>query len=347
MADRSQARAATAASETAEISVDLNEPDPDKAVERRQSVASQVRDNQEGAQGEKPYSRADRELFKRMSRFQRNIQKSFDQKLADQQARHQQEIADLRKSYETIKVERGGDEAAASAHETKMKELTEKLAAANERGDSAEAARITAEMIKADGAYHAKISGASQRRDTSGDDRTSSTTTTTARQSAGPTAAGSRFILANEEWWHDPEYQIEKDAASKFYIQLIQDEGYDANDDETFREVAKRLKSKFPALEVQTRRGRAADPDEDLEDDEEGDNRSRRRDADDERPRPPPRRAAAANFQDRGGDGGRAQRATLDAKDIKTMRDANMDPDNNGHVLAFLREKQNYERVSR
>jgi hypothetical protein len=341
MAESTQARAERRAPETV-ISVDLSESDGTKAVTRHTKapdIAQNVRDDQEGG---KQYTPAERKMFTRLSRYQRNITKQFDQKLADQEARHQREMTELRKQYEGVSVERGGDQAAATEHERAMQVLQEKLAAANEKGDSAEAARITAEMIKADGAYHAKLSGTKQRADTTG--------ATQQRQvpvskpaGTGPTPAGSRFILANEDWWEDPDFSIEKAAASQIYIQLMNDEGYDANSDETFQEVARRLKEKFRDLPVVAGKRRAADPGDDDGDDDDDDDDARERDRGENR-----RRAPTAAMQDRGQATQRRQRGANDRRsltnqEMETMRKVGLNPDNDKDVMQFVREAQAME----
>lgn len=339
MSDTNQARASRRAPET-EISVDLSESDGSKAVTRRAKapdIAANVRDDQSG---DGPSELFTRNMVKRMNRFQKNISKQFDQKLADQEARHQQELTALRKQYEGVSVERQGDAEAASNHEKAMKALEEKLAAANEKGDSVEAARITKEMIQADGAYHAKLSGTKQRADTGGGagGGTQQQQQQRPAKGSGPTPAGSRFILANEEWWEDPEFEIEKAAASTIYLQLMNDEHMEANSDETFREVGRRLKAKFPNLPVVgAKKSRQADPgDDDDDDDDDLDQRDRDQDRSQNR-----RRAPAHSMQDRGEASQRRQngnRRTLTEQEIGTMRKVGMNPDNDKDVVQFLRE---------
>lgn len=341
MSEQSQARAPRRAPET-EISVDLSESDGSKAVQRRAKpespadIASSVRDDQAGGR-DGNYSPLERNMFRRMNRFQKNITKQFDQKLADQEARHQQELTALRSRYEGVSVERGGDTEAASAHERAMKGLEEKLAAANEKGDSAEAARLTMEIVKADGAYHAKLTGTKQRADTSG----AAATPQTQRQApatTGPTTYGSRFILANEDWWDDPDYVVEKGAASTLFIELTQHDGLEANSPELYREIAKRLKAKFPNLPVVNAKRR---PDEDLgfddpEDLDEPEGNTRDRDQ-------PRRRAPAAAMQDRGESGQRRQRGgndrrSLTPQELDTMKKVGLNPENDKDVIQFMRE---------
>jgi hypothetical protein len=349
MANESQARSAP----EREISVDLSEADAGKAVARRaprSDIASQVRDDDDRARGGKR-SKTEEELFKRMTRMQRSLTKQFDQKLADSQAQHQREIADLRKQYEGgVDVERGGASALKDAHEKAMAALEAELTEANEKGDSAAVAKITAKMIKADGEYHAKLTGTQVRRDAGGDQPGGGTQQP--RQAApvkGPTPAGSRFILANEDWWEDPEHEIEKAAASTIFLKLLNEDGFDANSDETFKEVAKLLKAKFPDLPVMTGKGKQARGNE-IDDgpgegDDDDDDEGRDRDTRNERGRAP-----AMRVTDRGAGNGRiaqGNRRTLTTEEIKTMRSVGMSPDNDRDVIQFLREAVSMEQSSR
>ena len=339
MEQSSQARSERSAPEKV-ISVDLNQADENKAVTRRTEFSDQVREDGRG-KGPQKKSPAERELYKRMSRMERNLQRTFDQKLADRDAEHQRETSALRAELDALKLEQDDPTPDASEHERTMKGLEDELAAANEKGDSAAAARITAKMIRTDGAYHAKLSGTKQRADATGQDKgktgDKSAGATTQRQGQGqkPTAAGARFITANDGWWDDPEFQIEKDAASSIYVRLVQQEGYDPNDDETFAEVAAQLASKFPDLGVRThgKRARSQDVDEEGEG-EEGEGEAREGEG------RAPRRAAAGDFRDRGesGERQRSTRRVLTNQEKKTMRDVGMDPDNDKHVVRFLRE---------
>lgn len=335
MAGRDQGEA-RATPETTEITVDLSEANPDKAVQRqrRPLQTDQARAARGDEEDDKPKTRAERELFKRMGRFQRNIQKEFNQKLADQEARHQRETSDLRKQLERGGLDRSDDSVAATAHDNAIKALEAKLSAAIERGDSAEQARLTVEITRLDGAYHAKLAGTQQRRDT--DPGKATEEARPAPKAQGPTAAGARFITMNEEWWEDPEFEIEKAAAGNLYVALINEEGFEANSDETFREVAKRLKAKFPKLDVKSKGAKAG---EDDPDDPEADPPAREE--------PHRRRPAMAAFQDRGGQGNQGDKRTLTAVDIKTMQDSRLDPNNNAHVLAYLREANAYEERAR
>lgn len=320
---------ATTSSET-EISVDMNAADPAKAVTRKSAdIAAGVRDR---ADVDAPTGRtkAEKDLFKRMGRLERNLEKQFDQRMATAEAAHQRELSELRARYEKVDVDRGGADAADANHEAAIAALKDKLAAANEKGDSAAAADVTAQMSRLDAQFWAKkaaAAGVVQREPAA----TTQPTARAAPASKGPTVAGSRFIRANEDWWEDPDFDVEKAAANTIYVRLVETEGFDPKDDETFKEVAKQLKAKFPDLGVHAGR-RDPEDDDDADDDADG-----RREA-----KPARRQAPAQRLDDRGGDAdaarNRGTRRTLTKEEIVTMKACRLDPDNDKDVVTFLRE---------
>lgn len=321
----------TSASETV-ISVDMNAADPAKAVTRKSGdIARGVRDQDVDA----PVGRtkAEKDLFKRMGRLERNLEKQFDQRMAAREAEHQRELAELRQRVDKVGVDRGSDDAADVAHEAAITALKDKLAAANEKGDSAAAADVTAQMSRLDAQFWAKkaaAAGVVQREPAAA---TTQPTQRAAPASKGPTVAGSRFIRANEDWWEDPEFEIEKAAANTIYVKLVETEGFDPKDGETFKEVAKQLKAKFPDLPVHAG-GREAEADDDRGGDDD--------DADRREAKPARRQAPAQRLDDRGGDAdsvrNRGTRRTLTAQEIGTMKACRLDPDNDKDVVTFLRE---------
>lgn len=333
-----------------EISVDLSEGDPSKAVTRkaaRSDIASQVRDDDDrgSARGGKR-SKTEEELFKRMTRMQRSMTKQFTQQLADAEAKHQREIAAIRQGGGSgVSIDREA-QVLKDAHEKAMAELEKQLADANEKGDSAAAASITAKMIRADGEYHAKLSGTQVRRDAGGADPNAGGTQQQdpKQRRAGPTPAGSRFILANEDWWEDPDFAIEKAYSSEIFLKLLNEEGFDSNSDETFKEVARRMKDKFPKLDIRVAGGKALD--EGGGDDNGGSGPGDGDDDDDEEARQQERqpqqrqRAPAGRFADRGAGQGRndGSRRTLTTAEMSTMRKVGLNPDSDKDVLSFLRE---------
>lgn len=331
MADKTQG---SHTSET-RISVDMNAADPTKAVTRSKSdIGEGVRDNADS--GDRPRTKAERDMFKRMTRLEQNLTRQFDQRAANREAEWQREKSELQQKIDKLSVDRTGDDAADAAHETAIGALKDKLAAANEKGDSAAAADVTAQMSRLDAQFWAKkatAAGVVQREDKGTGAAAGAPAAGAARAGKGPTAAGSRFITANDAWWDDPDYEMEQAAANQVYLRLVQQEGFDPKDDETFKEVAKQVKAKFPKLAI--RAGRK-DPEDDDDDDDvrQGADQSQRR-------------APAANLADRGdagaGNRNRSTSRTLTAEEMKTMRDCRLDPENDRDVVQFLREAQSLE----
>lgn len=344
MADKNQSGAQRAVSE-AEISVDMNAADPNKAVSRRSTdIARDVRDVADQDDANKPRTKAEKELFKRMGRLERNLTKQFDQRRADDEARHQRELADMRAKIDKVSVDRDGDDKADAAHEAAISALKDKLAAAYEKGDSVESANITLQISKLDAQFWAKKAAAAgvATREAARPDGQQRQHQETPPKRSEPTIQGSRFIKANEDWWEDPEFEVEKGAANAIFIQLRDQEGFDAKDAEMYKELAKRMKAKFPKLDIKT--GRKADdgPGDDDDDDDE----ARQRERDDEgrgdgEQRAQRRQAPAGALQDRGPAGNRnnGNRVTLTKQDIETMKACRLDPDNDRDVVQFMKER--------
>lgn len=329
MADKNQA---SRTSET-KITVDMNAAEPEKSVTRRTSndIAEGVRD---GADTDQPVARtrAEKDLFKRMGRLERSLEKQFDQRMATREAEHQRQISELQAKLDKVSLERGGDDKADAAHESAMNALKEKLAAAYEKGDSAASADITRQMSTLDAQFWAKKANAAgvTSRAAAADQGTQPTQQAQPKVTR-PTIAGTRFINANEDWWEDPEFLMEQAAANAIFIELRDKEGFDAKDGEMYKEIAKRLKAKFPRLPV---KAGAKDPDEDEDEDAHADadrGQTRQR-----------RQAASARIDDRG-DPGSMNRAnstsrTLTAQEIETMKACRLDPESDRDVVQFLRE---------
>jgi len=295
-----------------------------------------VRDD---ADTDKPRTKAEKELFKRMGRLERNLTRQFDQRQAERDAEHQRQISELQAKLDRVQEDRTGDDAADIAHEQALTALKEKLAAAYEKGDSAASADITLQISQLDAKFWAKKAQAAgvATRETAGEKGkgAAAAAPTAARAGKGPTAAGSRFITANEEWWDDPAFEMEQSAANTVYLRLVEKEGFDPKSDETFKEVAKQLKVKFPKLDV--RAGRDEGPGDDGDDDEEA---RQQRQEQGNQGQGRQRRAAAANVQDRGptNNANRGGARTLTQEEIKTMQACRLDPNNDRDVVQFLRE---------
>ena len=276
--------------------------------------------------------------------MERNLERQFDQRMAAREADHQRELSEMRTRMEKLSVDRGGgDDKADAAHEAAIGALKDKLAAAYERGDSQASADITLQISQLDAKYWAKKAATAgvTTRETDDEERPAARQPQQVQQQAnkGPTIAGARFIRANEDWWDDPEYTAEKASANAIYVRLVEQDGFDPKSDETYREVALRLKKMFPKLNAQPGRRGADDDDDDDDDDLDDTGRERQT-------RQTRRQAAAANVADRGAGTNRTQTGrlrTLTPQEIKTMRDCRLDPDNDRDVVQFLREAQALE----
>ncbi len=329
-------------SEASEISVDLNAADPDKAVTRRSGsdIARAARDDGDGR------TKGEKELFKRMNRLERNLTKQFDQRLADREAAWQAERSELQAKLDKVGLDRDGDDKADASHEAAINALKAKLEAAYETGNSKESSEITLQISRLDAQYwakKAKDAGVATRETA---DPNAGKGGAGQPKRSGPTVAGSRFIRANDDWWEDPDFKVERAAADAIYLDLVQNEGFDPKDSETFKQVAKELNKKFPELKAQGG-GRKGPGDDEGEDDEDLEQRG---EGDGEREPHRNRRAPAGNLQDRGagaGNGGRGSgnHMTLTPQDRKTMTDCRLDPDNDRDVVQFLREAQALERA--
>lgn len=328
------------------ISVDLNEADPSKAVDRRATTArSDIAEGREQEREDRGASRtpAEREMFKRMRRMQLNMGKQFDQRVANLEAQHQRETAQLKARLDQLSVDRGGgaDAAADAAHEAAINALRGELEQAYEKGDSAKSAEITLKISKLDAQFWAKkaqAAGQVSREDTARQASSQERQAARPGKATGPTAKGSRFITANEEWWEDPDFQVEKDAVNSMFVNLRDQEGFDPNDVEMYREIVRRLKPKFPKVDFRTGMPRTgADDDEGLDepDDELDEETSQARET-----RSSQRRAPSARLEDRGqaGDRQRSNRRTVTAAEMETMRKCGLDPDKDRDVVQFLRE---------
>lgn len=334
----------SSASET-RITVDMNAADPDKAVTRTSAdIGRGVRDDADTDTADRPRTKAEKDLFKRMGRLERNLTKQFDQRQAERDAEHQRQISELQAKLDRVQVDRGTDDAADKAHDAAIQALKAKLEAAYEKGDSQASAAITLEISQLDAKYWAKKAAAAgvTTRESAADDKGKGAAAAAApnqRQGKGPTAAGSRFITANEEWWDDPAFEAEQSVANTVYLRLVEKEGFDPKSDETFKEVAKQLKAKFPKLDVHAGREDKG-PGDDDDDDEEatraaggGEGQGRQR------------RAASARMDDRGPANNRntGSQRTLTKEEIATMQACRLDPNNDRDVVQFLREAASLE----
>jgi hypothetical protein len=312
------------------IEVDLDEADSSKAIARiRDEPANGKASDESDELTPTEQRRLDKKAFsKRFSRIERN----FEQRLADQEARHQQELATIRQRGVGVQATRvaAADDA---AHEREIEALQAQIELAVEKGESKEVARLTRVMAQKEAQHWAKKEAAVRGEPVQTAAPAQKQAAAPAEQSRGQTAAAKTWLRENQEWFKDEDHRIETQAALVIDEDL-RDEGYDAESPEYFAELNTRLKKRFPELEVigDTRKGkRAAREQEEVEDE------------------PTTRRALARppvqSFEDRGAAPRRqaGRRVTLTTEQISTMRAVGMDPDNDKHVAIYAREIQSSE----
>lgn len=332
----SSARTAGSDDENVRIEIDPYEADPSKAVARVRAdddALSLSGDDGDGGKEQQFDQRIGKVIQKRLNRLSRNMNRSFQQQRAEDEARHQREIAALRGRDQGLQVDRsaGSD----SAHEAEMTALQTQLELASEKGDSKEVARITRVMSQKDAQYwatkQAKVSLAEAPR--------AAREAAPVRQQDQPadkdprlTDEAKKWLKANADWWEDDDYRPERSMALTIDEDL-DNEGLDRDSPEYFQELSKRLKAKCPALEVAglpaaKKNGKARKETKVQEEDDSNDFN--------------PRGAPVVSHQDRGDapSGRRSQRVSLTREQIGTMRSMGMDPDNNEDVLTYWEESR-------
>lgn len=295
-------------------------------------------------------------VSKRLGRMERN----FNQRFADQEARFQRTIADLKRENSSLRVSRGVSETDQAAHDSKIAAWQSELETAYEKGDTKKQAELTTKIAQAQGEFESKKRQAmlgQQQQDRGGDDRREAPIGDPDNRGNGPTREARKWMRANDDWWNDPEFEIEKQAAIVIDNQLI-DEGSDPNDPEHYEELRERLLDKFPDMESEVvmpgaRRGRRAvgrdDDVDDLDgDDDRGDSRDRR----DTRTRNGSvRRPPVPSFADRGADRGDQPRrsngrtVTLSRAQRENMITFGLDPQNDDHVKEYAKSAEETNRA--
>lgn len=350
-------RAAVSSEDRTLVSVDTDQSDTSKAVQRvngddaddRKMPDREDSDVSESERRNSVWLDRSRAMNKRVGRMTRN----FEQRSAEQEARHQREMRSLRDEVDTLRTTRGKSDSQTDAdHEAAMQVLAEKLEAALEAGKSADAAKLQREISRKEAAFWAGKQAAAMGGDDSRSkarERKEEKDDPAVTQVRKPSKAGIAFTEAND-WWDDPDFAIERGAANTIFAQLVTDEGADPDDPDTYARVAKRLKRKFSDLDVEVpgKRRRAADDDDDEEEEEEEDEDTGTR-------RGAKRRAEEAPIQQsrgrdpnyRGASRKRSGEQHLSEKDLKNMRMVGMNPDNEDHLLDYARGKREAEEAER
>ncbi len=272
-------------------------------------------------------------VAKRMNRFAKNLSREFDQKLADEQARHQREMRELSAKLDGIntKSEVANTDA---AHEAKIAELQAELEAAIESGNSKEQARLQTLIARTEAAHTEKrttaLLGGTQRRT----DQQTQAEPVTARVPDTNTKAGQ--FIQSKPWWDNEEFEAEQAYANSLFVKLTKREGMDPEDPKVYERINKQLVTKFPDLK--TREEELGDDDLDM-DGNSHDDTDPEVTIEDTKPRA---RAPVSNFKDRGRNGGgnQAGKIKLDANDLQTMRAMKLDVNDNNAVMAFARAKR-------
>lgn len=313
------------------IEVDLHESDASKAVERtRGRVAPSADEHEDRTATTDDWAERSRSVQKRIGRLTR----SFRQEIADKDAEFQRQLGERDARIQRLELDRQNPAQAADGeaqHEAAMKVLEGQHEAALEKGNSAEATRLARLMAKSEADWATKKTVALLGKTAERQERKEEPAAT---QRAAPRTVpktADKFINANIGWWEDPDFRVERQGANVLFEQLVDEEGFDANDPKTYVELNRRLKKKFPALAVETP-GKA---DDDRDDEDE----------DDEPVEPPSRnlrtRRAPTIDAARGGEqpvvrNGNKRRLT--AEDVANMREFHLDPNNDKHVMRYARE---------
>lgn len=310
------------------IRVDLDNADSSKAVLRTRVKTAAPKKPSSWAEASNDKSA---DVKKRIQRIERR----FNQTLADQEAAHQRQLAEMRKEFEG-RFTKTDDTSTAdeSAHQKVMDKFEADLEEAQERGDSKAVAKITREMTQADNRFWA----AQTAKKAAATTPTAATTTTTA--AARPngdgggskhTKAGVAWANANGSWWNDTSDDNANDArsyANNLHKRMLAD-GEDPEDADYFERIGEQVKKRFPEIDVKSpgKKSRARGEDDDDADGVDED-------------APSVRHVAATRLPNRGEAPPNSRLATLTRQDLATMRSVGLNPDNNKHCIEFLRSKQ-------
>jgi hypothetical protein len=315
----------------------------------------------EGDDGEQPRERRFIDRSKSVSKRLGRMERSFNQRFADQEARWQRQVADLKRENSSLRVNRGVSEADQAAHDSKIAAWQSELETAYEKGDTKKQAELTTKIAQAQGEFESKKRAAmlGQQQHQDRDDRRDAVDQRgdPDNRGNGPTREARKWMRANDDWWNDPEFEIEKQAAIVIDNQLI-DEGSDPNDPEHYEELRERLLDKFPDMESEiampsARRGRRDARRDDDEDDDLDDDRGDRRDRRDTRGarNGSTRRPPIPAFADRGADRGNQPRrsngrtVTLSRAQRENMITFGLDPQNDDHVKEYAKSAEETTRA--
>jgi hypothetical protein len=284
---------------------------------------------------------------KRITRMTRQ----FSQQMADQEARFQRQLADLKQQNDRLRVQRNSPDVDEAAHNAKITALQNDLAAAYESGDTKKQAEITTKIAQLQGAFESAKRAAlmgRERSDDRGTDDPNAARRPADNREGGPTREARKWMRSNREWWDDPEFAVEKQAAIIFDNELM-DDGSDPNDPEHYDEMSEMLVKKFPHMKeflmAPGERRRARDDDDDDFDDEEDaddlDTRASRGNQRGRRERRPPVPAFNGRSAERGNQPARRGRTvTLSREQRANMITFGLDPNNDDHVREYAKSAE-------
>jgi len=324
------------------VVVDPDQKDAAKAVERVAEAEDRRLPGKEDSEGTAERSTPNaqelsRSMRKRMAGFERNLRKQFDQQTAETQAelqRMRRENEELRKSVGSGRTTTAAADEA--AHEAEMSALEARHTKALEDGNSSEATKLARLMARKEAEFmNAKTAAAlGQTQATARREREERTEEQPAQQqSRKPTSTGLKFVKAQQDWWDDPEFAAERGAANALHAVMVENEDSDPASEEHYEELARRLKAKFPKLDIGGAWLKTSARDDDDGDDVE----------DEEAPVRQPRRAPVQNFRDRGDASAQTRRkggVHLNERDFATMRAVGMNPESDKDLRAFAQSKR-------
>lgn len=261
--------------------------------------------------------------------------RAFDQRLADVQAENQRELA--ARDERIARLERGGGDTQTTdeaAHARVMDDFEKKIAEAQELGDSAAVAKLTRQMTEADGKYWAAKTTKQAGTDPNAG-RQAAAAKTPAPNGVAPTKEGQKWANANKGWFddkHDPICVAARALSNALYKEKM-DDGEDRDDPQFYEDIRREVAKRYPELEtVSTHASRGGDDDEDEDDDEVEERRQPVREV---------RKAPSVSLPNRGDPlRSRPNRlATITSAEQRLMRQVNLDPNNNKHVLQWLESR--------
>lgn len=335
--------------------INLDEKDPTRSVTLtppQEAETQALRDPDDESPMEKKFLDRNKAVLKRMKRNERRLTGEFNQRIADLQAENQRSLAKVNSELEQLRTQRTESVAPDErAHQAKMDQLQKDYVAALEAGDSVKSGQLMMEINRTHTAFEAsKLALIMQRQQAPQPRQTKVIDHTEGR---AITAAGKRWVTANEEWFDDVDFRPET-LETKAIDQDLIAEGSDPNTPEHYAELQTRLREKFPKLDVvdpfsnkrREKRARQAEPDEE---DDVVDDRQVSEDDDGEVDVPrrhQARRPVVPNFQDRGRNFGRNQnssRRTITTSEAAEMRKFKLDPTKDADVRAWDKSRRETE----